>query len=64
MSGRFYRRRYNNWYRGGRYYGNRRYYRRNTTSSKAWGNMKAAKQQADQSVFTINIPSSISAFCK
>jgi hypothetical protein len=64
MSGRYYRRRYNNWYRGGRYYGNRRYYKRNTTNSKAWGNIRAAKQQADQSVFTINIPSSISAFCK
>lgn len=65
MSGRYYyRRRYNNWYRGGRYYGNRRYYRRNTNSSKAWGNMRAAKQQADQSVFTINIPTTISAFCR
>lgn len=64
MSGRYYRRRYGNWYRGGRYYGNRRYYRRNTTSSKAWGNMRAAKQQADQSTFTINIPSNISAFCR
>lgn len=64
MSGRYYRRRYNNWYRGGRYYGNRRYYRRNNTNSKAWGNMRAARQQADQSTFTINIPSSISAFCR
>ena len=63
MSGRYYRRRYNNWYRGGRYYGNRRYYRRNT-NSKAWGNMRAAKQQADQSNFTINIPTNISAFCR
>lgn len=66
MSGRYYnRRRYNNWYRGGRYYGRRRYYsRNNNTNSKAWGNMRAAKQQADQSTFTINIPSNISAFCK
>ena len=63
MSGRYYRKRYNNWYRGGRYYGRRRYYTRNSTN-KAWGNMRAAKQQADQSTFTINIPSNISAFCK
>lgn len=67
MSGRYYNRRryYNNWYRGGRYYGRRRYYgRNNNTNSKAYGNMRAAKQQADQSTFTINIPSNISAFCR
>lgn len=65
MSGRYYyygRNRGNRWNRGGRYYGNRRY--RSTTRSKAWGNMRAAKQQADQSTFTINIPSTISAFCR
>ena len=57
------------WYRSGRYYGkNRGYYgnrrRRyygSSTSRKAWGNMKAAKQQADQSTFTINIPSTLDA---
>lgn len=49
-----------NWNRGGRYYGrNRRYY--STQNSRAWGNMKAAKQQADQSNFTINVPSTLSA---
>lgn len=62
MSGRYYRRRrgysrYNN------YYG-RRYYRRNTTRAKSWGNMRAAKQQADQSTFTINIPSTLDASSK
>ena len=58
------------WYRSGRYYGrNRSYYRRSgyrrssNSNRKAWGNMRAAKQQADQSTFTINIPSQISAFC-
>ena len=55
------------WYRSGRYYGrNRGYGRRtyrwkNSTRSKSWGNMKAAKQQADQSTFTINIPSTLDA---
>ena len=56
---------YNNWNRGGRYYGRRRYYKRNNYSNsnrRANGNMKAAKQQADQSTFTINIPSEINAF--
>lgn len=58
------------WYRSGRYYGrNRRnyYYNnnryKNNMKNRAWGNMKAAKQQADQAQVTINIPSSISAFC-
>lgn len=54
----------NNWNRGGRYYGRNRYYKRSTTRTKSWGNMKAAKQQADQSTFTINIPSQISCFSK
>lgn len=60
MSGRYYRRRgYRNNYR--RTY----YWRRNgSTRSKSWGNMKAAKQQADQSTFTINIPSTLGAFLK
>jgi len=63
MSGRYYRRGgYGNWYRGGRYYGRRRYYVRNSIS-RANGNIRAAKQQADQSTFTINVPSQISAFC-
>ena len=56
----YYRR--NNWNRGGRYYGRNRYYKRSSARAKSWGNMKAAKQQADQSTFTINIPSEISAF--
>lgn len=55
------------WYRSGRYYGRNRggYYRsrkiyfRNNTRSRSYGNMKAAKQQADQSTFTINIPSTL-----
>lgn len=59
------------WNRSGRYYGRNRYnqyygrttYRwRNSTRSKSWGNMKAAKQQADQSTFTINIPSTLECF--
>lgn len=61
MSGRYYRRRYNNWYRGGRYYGRNRRYYRSSTVRRASGNMRAAKQQADQSTFTINIPSTIEA---
>lgn len=59
--------RYYRWNRGGRYYGRNRYnyyYRKGTTRSKAWGNMRAAKQQADQSSITINIPTSISCFAK
>lgn len=54
----------NNWNRGGRYYGRNRYYKRSTAKTKSYGNMKAAKQQADQSTFTINIPSEISCFLK
>jgi hypothetical protein len=61
MSGRYYRRRYNNWYRGGRYYGRNRRYYRSSAVRRASGNMRAAKQQADQSTFTINIPSTIIA---
>ena len=56
------------WYRSGRYYGRNRsygrrnyYYKRSSIRSKSWGNMKAAKQQADQSTFTINIPSTLDA---
>lgn len=58
--------RYSRWNRGGRYYGRNRYYyyKKGSTKSKSWGNMKAAKQQADQSTFTINIPSSVSCFAK
>lgn len=52
-----------------RYYRNKykRYYRSkygSNTRKKSWGNMKAAKQQADQSTFTINIPTNISCFSK
>lgn len=54
----------NNWNRGGRYYGRNRYYKRSSAKSKSWGNMKAAKQQADQSTFTVNIPSEISCFAR
>ena len=62
MSGRYYRRR--GYYRNNNY-GRRTYYwRRSTTRNKSWGNMKAAKQQADQSTFTINIPSTLGAFLK
>lgn len=56
------------WYRSGRYYGRNRgyrsnyYYKKSSQKSKSWGNMKAAKQQADQSTFTINIPTSFSCF--
>lgn len=60
MSGRYYRRR-GYWRNSG--YGRRTfYYRRSNNRSKSWGNMKAAKQQADQSTFTINIPSTLGAF--
>ena len=55
------------WNRSGRYYGRNRngygyirtrnYYRR----SRASGNIRAAKQQADQATFTINVPSTIEA---
>ena len=55
------------WYRSGRYYGrNRGYYGRRryykSGSKKAFGQMKAAKQQADQSTFTVNVPSQLTAF--
>jgi hypothetical protein len=64
MSGRYYYRpgrstRYYR-YRNGRYYGRRRY---TSTISRARGNMRAAKQQADQATFTINVPTQISTFC-
>lgn len=62
MSGRYYRRSgYRRWYRSGRYYGrNRRYY--STNNSRSNGNLKAAKQQADQATFNLNIPTQLSAF--
>lgn len=60
------------WYRSGRYYGKNRngygyirtrnYYK--SSRSRSYGNMRAAKQQADQSTFTINIPSTCSCFLK
>lgn len=61
MAYRYNWRRGNSWNRGGRYYGRRRYYG-NATNRRANGNMRAARQQADQSNFTINIPSQLSAF--
>lgn len=63
MAWRNYGYRRNSWNRGGRYYGrNRRNYY--SSSRRASGNMRAAKQQADQSTFTINIPSVIYASLK
>lgn len=61
MSGRYRRRNYwrNNYSRRNFYYR-----RGNTARVKSWGNMRAAKQQADQATFTINVPSNISAFLK
>lgn len=59
MSGRFYRNR--------RRYYRRRYYRRGYgrgASRRATGNMRAARQQADNATFTINVPSKISTFMK
>lgn len=56
------------WYRSGRYYGRNRgyrrnnYYRYNNNRNRSYGNMRAAKQQADQATVTINIPTSISCF--
>lgn len=58
------------WYRSGRYYGRNRgsYYRKRynnySGSRKAWGNMKSAKQQADQATITINVPTYIDCFSK
>ena len=59
------------WYRGGRYYGRNRYYSRygrrryyGSSSKRASGNMRAAKQQSDQSTFTINIPSEVTCFLR
>ena len=45
----------------------RRYYRRgygSRSSRRAYGNMKAARQQADNATFTLNVPSKISTFMK
>lgn len=59
MSGRFYRNR--------RRYYRRRYYRRgygSRGSRRAYGNMKAARQQADNATFTLNVPSKICSFMK
>lgn len=47
-------------YYGRPYYNNRSY--GSTSVGRAIGNMRAAKQQADQSTFTINVPGTISAF--
>lgn len=59
MSGRFYRNR-RRFYR--RRYGRRGYGSR--ASRRAYGNMKAARQQADNATFTINVPTKISTFMK
>lgn len=53
-----------NYYNYG-YYNNRWYNnRRKNMNSKAWGNMKAAKQQADQANITINVPTTITCFAQ
>lgn len=54
-------------YRNRRRYYRRRYYRRGYgrgASRRAFGNMRAAKQQADNATFTINVPSKFSSFMK
>lgn len=54
-------------YRNRRRYYRRRYYRRgygSRSGRRAYGNMKAAKQQADNATFTINVPSKITSFMK
>jgi hypothetical protein len=54
-------------YRNRRRYYRRRYYRRgygSKTSRRAYGNMKAARQQADNATFTLNVPSKICSFMK
>lgn len=64
MSGRYYRRRsyYNRWNRGGRYYGRNRYY--SSSNRRSNGQIRAARSQSDQGTFTINVPTTISAFNK
>lgn len=57
--GNYNNRRYNNSGYSGRWYSRRG---GSSTSSRAFGQMRAAKQQNDQSVFTLNIPSQISCF--
>lgn len=50
-----------------RRYWRRRYYRRgygSSSSRRAYGNMKAARQQADNATFTINVPTKLSTFMK
>lgn len=59
MSGRFYRNR-RRFYR--RRYGRRGFGSR--SSRRAFGNMRAARQQADNATFTLNVPSKISTFMK
>lgn len=54
-------------YRNRRRYYRRRYYRRgygSKSSRRAYGNMKAARQQADNATFTLNVPSKICSFMK
>lgn len=54
------------WHRSGRYYGQwkRKDWKRGYKRGKGYGQMKVAKEQADQSTFTINIPSEVSCFNK
>lgn len=61
MSGRYRR---NNYYRNRyrrNYYRNRR---NNTYTRRSYGQMRAARQQADQASFVINVPTQASCFCK
>ena len=55
-------------YRNRRRYYRRRFYRRrgygSGASRRAYGNMRAARQQADNATFTINVPSKFSSFMK
>ena len=54
------------WYRGGRYYGKNRYYSRYSKKSYGYyrgkGQVKAAKQQADNAKVVLNVPTQISCF--
>ena len=55
-------------YRNRRRYYRRRYYRRGYGSRgatrRAYGNMRAAKQQADNATFTLNVPTKFATFMK
>lgn len=54
-------------YRNRRRYYRRRYYRRGYgrgATRRAYGNMRAAKQQADNATFTLNVPTKFATFMK